>query len=210
MIGVRALPAATTNANFSNLYYTAGLLLGSDLEGSAGSASATGQGKLVVSGRVHTSTGTVDLTAVNSYTMNADSSGNGPELNNFALGSNGTVFLGTGYGAAPTNTFQIYFGVRAPTISGSGTYLSPLGVANAASFAPVGASISPGEFVTLFGSNLSGKTAVSPTVTFGTSLSGVQVLINGAAVPVYSVSATQVSALVPFAGDGIDRNRAGE
>jgi uncharacterized protein (TIGR03437 family) len=202
IIGVQALPATTKNSNFANLYYTAGLLLGSDLEGSAGSASATGQGKLIATNRVHTSTGTVDLTAVNSYNMNADSSGAGPELNNFALGANGNVFIGTGYAPTATNTFQIYVGVRAPTISGAGTYLSPLGVANAASFAPVGASISPGEFITLFGANLSAKTTVSPTVTFPTTLSGVQVMINGSPVPVYSVSPTQISALVPFAITG--------
>ncbi len=202
IVGVRALSAATANSNFSGLYYSAGLLLSGDLEGSAGSASATGQGKLVASRRVHTNTGTVDLTAVNSYNMNADSSGTGPELDNFALGSNGNVFVGTGYGPIATNVYQLYFGVRAPPVSGSGTYLSPLGVTNAASFAPVGASISPGEFITLFGSGLSKSTGVSPTVSFPTNVSGVQVLINGSAVPVYSVSATQISALAPFALTG--------
>ena len=202
IIGVRASNTATTNGDFSKLYYTAGLLLGSDLEASAGSAAATGDGRLVATRRVHATAGTVDLTAVNSYNMNTDSSGIGPELNSFALSSNGTVFIGTGYAPAATNTYQLYFGIRAPTIAGSGTYLSPLGVANAASFAPVGASISPGEFVTLFGSNLSNRTDTAQTVTFPPSLSGVQVLINGKPVPVYSVSATQISALMPFALTG--------
>ena len=76
-------------------------------------------------------------------------------------------------------------------------YLSPVGVVNAASSAPFTAFVSPGEFLTLYGSGLA-TTTNSATIPFPKNLSGVQVLINQVQAPIYYVSPTQVSVIVPY------------
>jgi uncharacterized protein (TIGR03437 family) len=79
--------------------------------------------------------------------------------------------------------------------------LNPLGVVNAASSAPAGNPISPGEFVTLYGTGLakSNQTATPP---YPLSLNGVSVLINNKPAPLYFVSPEQLNVLVPFATTG--------
>ena len=75
--------------------------------------------------------------------------------------------------------------MQAPAQTGTGVFLNPLGVVNAASFAPAGNPISPGEFVTLFGTGLakSDQTAAPP---YPASLNGVSVLINNKPAPLTS------------------------
>jgi len=90
--------------------------------------------------------------------------------------------------------------VHAPDFSGTGVYLNPLGVVNAASFAPFSVGVSPGELITLFGTNLAASTQVDAT--FPTTLNNVQVMINNRLAPIYVVSATQLSVLVPWATSG--------
>jgi uncharacterized protein (TIGR03437 family) len=79
--------------------------------------------------------------------------------------------------------------------------LNPLGVVNAASSAPAGNPISPGEFVTLYGTGLakSNQTATPP---YPLILNGVSVLINNKPAPLYFVSPGQLNVLVPFATTG--------
>jgi uncharacterized protein (TIGR03437 family) len=74
-------------------------------------------------------------------------------------------------------------------------------VVNAGSFAPAGNPIAPGEFVTLFGSNLApGQHIAQPP--YPPALGGVTVTINGVQAPLYFVSAGQINALVPYATTG--------
>jgi uncharacterized protein (TIGR03437 family) len=75
------------------------------------------------------------------------------------------------------------------------------GVTNAASYA-IGA-VSPGELVTIFGTNIGPATAASATTDpstgkLATTIGGVQVLFNGTAAPMIYASSTQVSAVVPY------------
>ena len=86
--------------------------------------------------------------------------------------------------------------VKAPTLSGSGVYLNPTGVVNAASFTPFTTGIAPGELITLFGTGLS--TGNSVDATFPPTLGGVTVRINGRQAPLYVVSPGQISAIVPY------------
>jgi uncharacterized protein (TIGR03437 family) len=89
--------------------------------------------------------------------------------------------------------------LKPETISPSGVYLNPTGVVNAGSSAPFTAGIAPGELLTLYGANLSSGTEVTGVVPFPTTLHNVQVKINGIAAPLYYVTATQLSAIVPYA-----------
>jgi uncharacterized protein (TIGR03437 family) len=66
----------------------------------------------------------------------------------------------------------------------------------------IGAGVAPGEIFALFGSNLGPTEAVAgvpdESGRFPTSLSGVQVLINGTAVPLLLVGAGEIQGVVPF------------
>jgi uncharacterized protein (TIGR03437 family) len=78
--------------------------------------------------------------------------------------------------------------------------ISAAGITNAASF--LGASISPGEIVTLFGANIGPSSLVGLQLDssgkVATTLAGVKVLFNGVAAPLIYVSAGQISAIVPY------------
>ena len=76
-------------------------------------------------------------------------------------------------------------------------FLNPLGIVNAASYAPATNSVAPYEMVTLFGSNMSSGSAVASSYPLPTTLSNTQVLVNGVAAPLVAVSPTQITAVVP-------------
>jgi uncharacterized protein (TIGR03437 family) len=108
---------------------------------------------------------------------------------------NGGVRVGFGLGPF----LGLAVAVPAPSFTPSaGPYISPNGIVNAASSAPFTASLSPGELITLYGSNLAPSTQVASSAPFPNKLNGVQVLINNIAAPIYVVSPTQVSAIVPY------------
>ncbi len=70
---------------------------------------------------------------------------------------------------------------------------------NAASFAPVTASLAPGEVIALYGTGLSSVTTNVPGgQVFPTTLGGVSVSIDGTNCPLYYVSPTQLAAVVPY------------
>lgn len=135
-----------------------------------------------------------DFTYYDAYTLNGNGSSDDELFGQHYLSSaDGSIRIG--YGPGP------YLGINvallAPSFSGSGVYLSPVGVVNAASSAPFTAFVSPGEFLTLYGSGLASSTSVA-TIPFPKNLAGVQVLINQVPAPIYYVSPTQVSVIVPY------------
>lgn len=119
--------------------------------------------------------------------------------------------LGLQYFVSNDGAYRIGFGksdflglniaVKVPAFSGSGVYLNPTGVVNAASFTPFTSGIAPGELITLFGTGLATSNAVDAT--FPTTLAGVSVRINGRLAPIYVVSPTQLSLIVPYETTGI-------
>ena len=114
---------------------------------------------------------------------------------NYAFGDNGNAFVAIGTGGY----FSLVAGVHANTFTGSGVFLNPIGLANSASYAPITASLTPGELVTLVGSGLSSTTMTTQGgIPFPLTLGGVQVLVNGTAAPIYYVSPTQISAILPY------------
>ncbi len=97
----------------------------------------------------------------------------------------GNAFASHNATADPATPREFSFGVAIPTLSGTGTFCSPFGILNAASFAPSGAALAP-------------SSAVAATVPFPTTLAGVRVEINGRPAPIYAVSPTQISTLIPL------------
>ena len=60
----------------------------------------------------------------------------------------------------------------------------------------------PGSVFVLYGTNLATKTAQAGSVPFPTTLATTKVMVNGVAVPLYYVSATQINAVMPWETPG--------
>lgn len=202
--GIKALPAAATNTSYQGLYYLAGLdedaagLNTSDGPGFfaySGSLNANGNGRSLWHERINDAGfASFDNTFATAYTVGADGTIT-ETLARYALGAGGDAFVAIGN----SSYYSLVLATRAPSFSGTGVYLNPVGIFNAASYAPITNAVAPGEFITLFGSGLSSVTMVAQSLPFPNTLGGVQVMINGRAAPVYAVSPGQVSAILPYA-----------
>jgi uncharacterized protein (TIGR03437 family) len=201
LIGVKAMSGVTA-ASWNATFWGAGLRVDSTaVAGYAGSLAARGAGKLTWTKRMKASGfGQFDFTGINAYSLGADGTGT-VELTLAGLGAAGKAFVGAAVNNSDPSAYEIYFGVQVPQLSGSGVFLNPLGVVNAASFAPPGNPISPGQFVALFGTGLAAGTAVAKPP-YPAQLSGVSVQVNGKAAPIYFVSPGQINFLVPYAAGG--------
>jgi uncharacterized protein (TIGR03437 family) len=108
--------------------------------------------------------------------------------------ANSTARIGSGIGPY----LGLHVALAAPTLSGSGVFLNPEGVVNAASSAPFTAAIVPGEFITLYGSGLAPSGLPAASVPFPTNIGGVQVMINSVAAPLYYATPGVIEAIVPY------------
>lgn len=201
LVGIRT---ASGTPSFWGLYYQAGIDLASAFDSYYGSLNANA-GLAVGHQRVNDVLDSYlyGYTYSEPYSVNPNGTYSIPSVMNYVVGADG-VRIGSGIGP--------YLGINvalpAPSISGSGVFLSPMGVVNAASSAPFTAGIAPGDFITLYGANLAPGIATAYTVPFPTTagLDGVQVTVNGLPAPVQFVSPGQISAIVPYAvGSSIAR-----
>ena len=201
LVAVKAVSGAG-NATWNNTFWGAGLRVDANaVTGYAGSMAARGAGKATWTKREKAmGAGAFDFTGINAYSLNADGSGT-MELTQVALGAGGKAFVGSAINLDDPAAYEIFFGVQQPSLSGPGVFLNPLAVVNAASFAPAGNPISPGEFVTLYGTNLA-KSSQTATPPYPPTLNGVTVLINNKQAPLYFVSPGQINALVPYSTSG--------
>jgi uncharacterized protein (TIGR03437 family) len=203
MVGIRGLTAPASNATSSGEYYVAAIenqLTGASpantIDGFYGSLNATGQGASITHNRFQTFLYDVyDYTYDNTYNVLSNGTYNDGAFYQYSLGVNGQAFVATGI----NGLYSLMVGFGAPQFSASGVYLNPLGVVNAASFAPITNPIAPGEVITLFGSGLAASNVNAPSVPLPTTLGNTQVTINGTAAPLYYVTPTQIAAFVPQA-----------
>jgi uncharacterized protein (TIGR03437 family) len=202
-VGIRT---ASGTPSFGGLYYQAGMDLSSIFDSYYGSLNANG-GVAVGHQRLNDvfNTYSTGYTYSEAYSVASNGTYSNPSVMNYVVGADG-VRIGSGIGP--------YLGINvalpAPSFSGSGVYLNPAGIVNTASFAPFTAGIAPGDFISLFGTNLAppGTATTAYTVPFPTTagLNGVQVTVNGLPAPVQFVSPGQISAMVPYAvGSSIAR-----
>jgi uncharacterized protein (TIGR03437 family) len=201
LIAVKAVSGAS-NATWNSTFWGAGLRVDSSaVTGYCGSVAAHGAGKVTWAKREKAlGAGAFDFTGINAYALNADGSGT-LELTEVALGAGGKALVGSSIDQNDPAAYEIFFGVQAPALSGSGIFLNPLGVLNAASSAPAGNPISPGEFISLYGTGLA-KSAQTAAPPYPATLNGVTVLVNNKQAPLYFVSPGQINALVPYATQG--------
>jgi uncharacterized protein (TIGR03437 family) len=192
--GVRGATGNPTN--YQALYYQAGLDMVETTNGGIdsyyGATNVLAQDNILGHKRLNPGGGAYDETYYDTYMLNGNGSSSDGYYNYWST-SSGAVRIG--YGAGPY--LGINVSLQAPSLSGTGVYLNPQGVVNAASSAPFTAQLSPGEFLTLYGTNLAPSTQ-SASVPFPTILNNVQVLINEIPAPIYFVSAGQIQVIVPY------------
>lgn len=200
ILGVKALPANSSNT-LRGIYFT-GVL--QNLTTGAGAGIYSSWGASIELGdsaanelshqRVNADGfGAFDQTFSDTFALNPGGTVSYPS-SQYALGAGGDIAIGSGNAA----NYQLSVGLRVPGIAGDGIFLNPIGVVNAANSAPFSAPVSPGEVITLYGFGLSSQTLTASTLPFPTSLGGVQVTINGAAAPLYYVSPSLISVVVPY------------
>jgi uncharacterized protein (TIGR03437 family) len=201
-IGVKALTSTATNSTSAGLYFTAALenspgFAGTDSFYGAITNTGDSAGDAIVHERVNSLAalafdfGTDDL-------INLNPDGTTPtDLNgyNYIFGAGGQAFVGIG----TNGNFSLVVGMHAPSFSGPGVYLNPIGIVNAASYQPITSSLAPGELITLVGTGLSPVTmTMQGGQAFPTTLGGVSLSIDSIPCPIYYVSSTQMSAIVPY------------
>jgi uncharacterized protein (TIGR03437 family) len=105
--------------------------------------------------------------------------------------------LGSGTITATYNSTSSASVAVSVTGSGSGSNGTPaiVGLTNGASFKP---SVAPGATLSVFGSELSPVIQSAPSVPLAISSSGVAVLVNGVAAPLYYISPKQLNVQVPY------------
>ncbi len=198
-VGVLAPPTTTAPANWiSGLYGQAGVdfdltnfsaSASSNLSTYFGTFQATG-GTIVGHQRLLNGfDGTLadytpyDYTYSDTLTINPDGTMNDFLGRHYVIGASGDIRVGIGTGVVP----GINVTLRAPVFSGPGVFLNPTGVTNLFSSAPYSVGVSPGAFMVLSGTGLTGVN---------------QVLVNGREAFINSVSDTQVVFVVPYATSG--------
>jgi uncharacterized protein (TIGR03437 family) len=205
--GVRAVSAAASNATYKGLYLMSALedfptsAGGGGADSFYGSVNSNGVGTQIMHWRwwapgVYGVPYAIDFGSDNDATVTTNGTGSDSYFGfDYAFGAGGAAGVAVG----TDGEFSLIAMVQAPTFTGSGVFLNPSGIFNAASYAPMTASLSPGELLTLFGTNLSPVTLTTQGgQAFAKSLGGVQVFMNGLQVPIYYVSPTQISVIVPY------------
>jgi uncharacterized protein (TIGR03437 family) len=211
--GVKALAAGTgTNGISQGIYFTAGFdvsgmlqkrpLVSPDFYFGTYSMTGDANGDALVQQVTNLPLGGVtaitwDFATDDQILVNPDGTA-GPDALGyryaFGAGGNGFVAIGT------QGIFGLVVGVRAAAPAAvAGVYVNRATVVNAASYQPVIAGVAPGELITLFGSGLASTTmAVAGGEPVPLSLGGVSTTLNGIPCPVFAVSPSQISILVPY------------
>jgi len=209
IVGVRSNSGAASNSMFQGTYYSAGLE--NDASGVAngnnnidsfyGSTLGLGvQGASVAHFRLaYFGLPAYDYTSDSAFNFASDGTYNDGTYHHM-LAANGQVDLEVGTGTLYSLTLNIspFLETTIMTIGPPPVFIDSLKVFNAANFAPITNPVAPGEFLTLFGSNLS-STTQSVGVPLLTTLGGVKVTVNGRPAPLSYVSPTQINLQVPFA-----------
>ena len=205
IIGVKAVTGNPATAA-TGLYFTAfyeNYAVGSQADGSYGLQGASN----ILSTGVeigHQRTNydgffSYDFSFDRNFTFAADGTFVDPTFEQDAVGAGGAFIIGAG---ASTN-YQLGLYVKAPTLTGTGVFLNPQGVVNAANNVPFTAGVAPGEVISLYGTNLASSTATTPGLPFPNTLAGASVTVNGTPAPIYYASPTLISAVVPYSVTGV-------
>jgi len=205
VVGVKAFALGASNASWSGFFYGAGMRFDADrsrLAAVSASVNVTSSGA-VWGRRTRQSDGLFDAAVLLTYSLGPDGSGTYQSTTGHVnLATTSQTFATSGVDIGSSNSYELYFGARMPATSGTGVFLDSQRVLNAANFA-LGYPLSPGGFVALFGTGFGTQNATAPAAgSYPNNLAGVQVTVNDLPAPIYVVSPTLVSAVVPYAVTG--------
>jgi len=200
--GVRLQPNEPAPSQVGGTYYQAGIdqdltTLGSGFSTTYsyyGALTHFGSGLHLAHQRVYEffSSTAYDYTYQDTFAVNSDNTFDDGILYRYKTGANGTIRIGQGR----LGYLGVNVALKAPNFSGSGVYINPTGLVNAASSMPFTIGVSKGMFATIYGTGLASTTVASGL--FPTTLAGVTVLVNSKAAPIYFVSPGQISFLIPY------------
>jgi uncharacterized protein (TIGR03437 family) len=150
--------------------------------------------------------GTADNTYWDFYMLNGDGSSSDNDFSQtYWSSSDGTIRVGY---SPVAGVLSLNVALQAPLCAtptncggssdASSVYLNPQGIINAASSSPFTAHLSPGEFLTLLGTNLAAGAASATTLPLPDKLNNVSVTINDIQAPIQFVSPGQINVVVPF------------
>jgi uncharacterized protein (TIGR03437 family) len=204
-VGFRAPSGTSSNALLNGTYFTAGMedyLAGSPafLDAFYGSINTSGNGTLISHQRFDDVVDVVtdDDTFNTPVTIGADGSYYDGNIYTYLAGANGAALMQIG----SNQQFSLIIGIHAPSFTASSTvWINPIGITNAANYTPITNAYTPGELVNLYGT-FGVSTQVAGVLPIPKTLEGVQVFVNGVAAPVYEVSQSQISALIPYEVSG--------
>jgi uncharacterized protein (TIGR03437 family) len=206
-VGVKSGSSAITNSMFQGTYFLAALENdatnvangNNGIDTNYGSTLALGdQGVAIYHSRVaNFNSPAFDYTSDFAFNFPADGIYNdGTYQNLLAASGQSDVQVGTG------SFYSLELNFAAVNPSMTGTSGAPLigatGIFNAASYAPITNAVAPGEFVTLFGSNLASTEKIG-SVPLPPELANVSVTVNGRPAPLSFVSSGQINLVVPYA-----------
>jgi uncharacterized protein (TIGR03437 family) len=204
VVGVKAFGTGASNASWHDFYYSAGMRFDADrsrLAAVAAGVNVTSSGA-VWSRRTRQSDGLLDAAVLLTYGLGPDGSGTYQSTTGHVdVSFTGQNFATSGVDIQSSNSYELYFGARMPAQSGTGVFLDPQRVLNAANFA-LGYPLSPGGLVSVFGSGFVTQTLPVQSPPYPGLLSGVQVTINGLVAPIFYLSPTLINAVVPYGVTG--------
>ncbi|MGA2601779.1 MAG: hypothetical protein ABSH09_32855, partial [Bryobacteraceae bacterium] len=199
IVAIPTTPGVPTG-QYQGTYFTAGLENGvasggNEIDSFYGSNLALGEGDTIYHERETTFNGPADDVTVNWYLFYSGQYFDGIYEALPSVSGQAYIQVGT------KTTYSLTVGIQAKQYSGTGVFIDPLSIFNAASYAPITNPVAPGEFVSLFGSGLASTSASAQSLPLPTEagLGGVQVLVNGRYAPLSYVSPTQINLLVPNA-----------
>jgi len=205
VVGVKAFGTGASNASWHDFYYSAGMRFDADrsrLAAVSAGVNVTSSGA-VWARRTRQSDGVFDAALLLTYGLGPDGSGTYQSTaGHVDVSLTGETFATSGVDTQSSNSYELYFGARMPPQSGTGVFLDPQRVLNAANFA-LGYPLSPGSYVALQGTGFGTQNLVAPAAgSYPSTLGGVQVTVNGLPAPLYVVQPTFISAVVPYGVTG--------
>ena len=210
LVATRHYSAAAKPSDFEGTHWIAEMAVDTGSYSVAtGRVVALAGGRAMIAERLGQDRTVLDFSGLNSYRVDPESTGalapvHEDGLLNMALGGTGasapTAMVGAQIGSLETTTssYGLFLGARAPAPTGTGVFVYPSGVVNAASFAPMPHPVSPGAIVALFGTNLASESVSATTIPLPTSLGGISVTIGGKPAPLFAVGSNQINFQVPF------------
>jgi len=192
MVAAEAGPGPTTPTTPTNP--TPGSIQGESLLHSASSPTLDSQGNIYFIDNYRVRVLTVDW-RIDTVVGDGDSD---PVLSENSVATSAST--GALYGVASNSVGNLFVSTSHRVYRTRGQGVTPTPVPNdggAVSLAAGSPSVAPGAIFSIYGTNLSGVTGTAPRVPLPTTMGGVQVLVNGKAVPLFYVSALQINAQMP-------------